>query len=340
MDGLLLPEIWIQILSELEMSTIKILCNASTYIQNLCKISYVRKLLANVYYNDIFNTSNLSEDQFYNKVKPLKMRMIKNNILNVLCHNIRFTLSKGILSSTTCDIPLDNEYFNIYKNISYFRDLFCENKSSGVKSRVINISQDYSVVQNTTYIITHKKEYYICTSNTFRINMYQIIIPLNIVQLNKNFCLSDTGEIYAVDFDDSKGPDFIIGQQWKVVTDILIFDKLLYFYKINFYQKIISFSKTLYSANLLLENGNVCEINQILGLKTFNSKDIIQIFDGDYFLDNKGNIYYNDVLKIKTNKNIIEICVSCMIIYALDDEMNIFVYYGQKIIKSLDLLNL
>jgi hypothetical protein len=93
------------------------------------------------------------------------------------------------------------------------------------------------------------------------------------------------------------------------------------------------------------------------GLKIDSYNPIIQIYEvnnNNYCLDNQGNILYYSVVnyidssslhyKIKTSKNLIEICVDSdeKYIYALDDNMNLFIYDNdsRELVKNYDLLKL
>jgi hypothetical protein len=365
-ESLFPSEIFRELISNMNYDSIKETCNSSRDMKILCHTKDMRNLLISKFMKDSLNTRNFTEDElnFYEKVKPLKRRMCLSNdsekqtILNISYNNLLFTLYNNILTYQESDINqiISSEIYlgydeinNVFEkqdiNIILYNDgiVMRDDKTKiPITNKVINI-ESFPDNKNNINIITNKKECY-----SWNGNLYQYTTPFNVIQRTEYYCLTDKGEVYVKNNEDLEIPDNIEPDAFGEVGQIIngIFDKLeeVKYYKIHGLPRIAQLTtKEIF----LSEDGGFWyvdydDLTPVLSNK-YKYNNIIQIYElkhVNYYLDNKGTIF-TPIYKIETFKNLIEIAINSdeSYIYALDNEMNLYVYnISGQFLQSYDLL--
>lgn len=345
---MLLPEIWVYIILHLDYNTIKKLCLMNMYIKNLCNTNHVRKLLVAKFSQDSLNTSNFTRDEliFYEKIKSLKNKRMflrkneqfysEDDNLYILYNDYLITLPQYKSKEHFIEqrkkslerkqpTSKDLRYLTGSDNDGNCTDVNFLNSFYPLNKFIINILIDNSAGISIT---TKEGETY---KFGYKCRFIQINAPFIIIQSIGNLYLSHDGDIYQGDRFNSNNP----------LSKIEGLDKI----------------KELASEHKLLSvNGNVYIRHADAGSKVFelieNLKNIKQIYlnrpdYGSYYLDNQCNIisnYYDGDLyfKIVTEQNIIEIISVGNFIYALNDNMKLYMYtkFDRAFYHSYDLLDL
>jgi len=346
---ILLSDLFIHVIPYLDYYTLKKLCITSIYIKNLCNTNYNRKLLIDKFSKDSLNTSAFTQDElrFYDKIKPLKNRrmFLKKNKQFISDNNNLYILYNNYLITLPQYKSINNKYLKDPENLKRkqptnkelryltgsdnngnctnenFMDMFYP-----LDKFIINILIDFRTGINIT---TKEGEIYKFEYlNHFQMN--KINTPFTLIQSIGNLYLSDDGDVYQKDkFNDNN-----------------------LYYKIQELDKI----KELITEHILLSiDGNVYTRYIDGGSTNFelnkNLKNIKQIYPSEYdyasyYLDIKGDIHkylhYNLKYIIITNQNIIEIISIGNFIYALSDDMKLYVYDKSDGVYyyNYDLLNL
>jgi len=336
MDNIILPEIWMQIILYLDYNSIKNLCKAKEYIKHLCKIN--RKLLVDKFLVNSFDTSSFTDDEleYYQQIRSLEQRMRFKSHPN-LCLNYNNHLFVFNGESLTVH---DNHHKTIYVNdrkITLSNDgvVRIDDRILNINSIVINIIKNNDII----YIITIKKELYIWDTQY----LYSISTPFNIKQCVGQLYLTDKGKLYVVRRDNDED-GYILGMQCNMETKE---STPLIFYKMNNLSNIV---KILSYDMVIDKNGDVFIYESIDScFKLLEKyKNVIQMeryFFGSVFLyEDHGLYYYDNKGKIKLefgelNANVTEFLYYQGIIYALNDEMKLYVFENNKLYRTYDLLS-
>lgn len=164
--------------------------------------------------------------------------------------------------------------------------------------------------------------------------------------------MTDKGEVYVTGcIENITGciqniiehiQNVIFGTKVRYVDGYCVSKEIMNFYKVSNHHNIVQISYH----HFLTENGDVYSLDSNFKLN-FHYSNILQICNHrnkcyqngiyNYFLDNKGNIYYDHIF-VEISTNIIEIFANDTFFYALDDEMMLYVYFSHKLIQTYDLL--
>ena len=324
--SILPEELWAKILLNMNYSTMKRFSSTNKYMNNLYIKS--RKLLVSKFSEDRFNTSNFNE-----KIKLIKKRMIyKNGKYLIINYNGYYI--------TICEKSQEMKFlefleYNYIKteDDSVFKLEIKDESLSDLKSKIENMLY---ITYDETKSSNERDEEYRGVNN---LNIQNHDLPFNILQLYENLCLSDDGDIYVVYRSwNSETPE-----RPKIIEGL---DKI---------------REIIWGQGLLSVNGDIYRKSDGIFLFDKRFSNIIKVHirciapHGDilYYLDNKGNIMRehsydgsddsndsNDYTIIETGKNIIEISTSRKFLYALDDNMKLYIYFNEKLIKEYDLLDL
>lgn len=371
------PEIFIELINNMNYNSIKRTCNTSNSMKKLCQTKDVKDILINKFMKDSLDTSKFTKDQleFYEKVKPLKRRMCLSRnvngdkVLNIVYNKLLFalTLNKSLTSKESNINEISNrekikyvENKNIFVDFNVILDntgkVYINESEDELKDELIpilteaiSISKDQYTDQSFSIIniITSKKECYIWSAGS----IFKIILPFNIIQRCNYFYLTDEGEVYmrhnvhtrvnnivAVTGNDIHFKDGKLNNKYNLMH---------YYYKINGLPHIKQITST---GGVLSTSGDVYNINwtDLSVNKMVSHSNIIQICEDKqykYCLDNKGNIsnYFGGSGTFQnfiTSQNIIEILIDNMTLYALDDKMKLYTYSSIGLNKTYNFLDL
>jgi hypothetical protein len=355
-------EIFRELIGNMNYNSIKKTCNSSLDMKILCHTKDMRNILVSKFMRDSLNTSSFTDDEldFYDKVKPLKTRMCLTNkdnqtILTICYNKLLVTLKNGKLNHEESDVNeiVTSHLYEGYNRANGFEireintilyddgRITKDNVIFPLTNKIINISE-YPFAKGNFNIITNKKEFYQWNGLT----LLQYVNPFNVIQRFTFACLTDKGEVYTIGDEDIEIPADIkpdaFGEIGKIEDGI--YRKLADFeyYKLHDLPRIIALTTT---GEAISENGDVWVLDyyNLTAKKSDKYSNIIQIYEDkytNYYLDNKGNIF-TDSTKIETSKNLIEIAIDSdeEKIYALDDEMNLYIYnISGKLLQHYDLL--
>ena len=364
-DSLFPHEILIELIGNMNYNSIIKTCNSSKDMKKLCQTKDMRNVLVSKFMRDSLDTSTFTDDElnFYDKVKPLKTRMcltIKDNqtILTICYNKLLVTLKNGKLTHEESDINevVTSHVYEGYNNVTGFEireintilyddgKITTDNVIFPITNKVINISE-YPFAKSNFNIITNKKECYQWNGLT----LLQYVNPFNVIQRFTFACLTDKGEVYTIGDDDIEIPANInpdnFGEIGKIEDGIYTKLEDLEYYKLHDLPRIISLTTT---GEFISEDGDIWTVDyyNLTVKKSDKYTNIIQIYEGkytNYYLDNKGNIFFEST-RIETFKNLIEIIVDSnkAKIYALDNDMNLYVYNisDSKLLQHYDLLKI
>jgi len=356
------PEIFRELIGNMNYNSIKKTCNSSLDMKILCNTKDMRNILVSKFMTDSLNTSTFTDDEldFYDKVKPLKRRMcltIKDNrtILTICYNNLLFTLKNDKLTYEESDINeiVTSHLYEGYNSANGFEireintilyddgRITTDNVLFPITNKVINISE-YPLAKSNFNIITSKKECYQWNG----LRLFQYINPFNVIQRLTFTCLTDKGEVYTIGDEDIEIPANFKPDAFGEIGQVNdgVYKKLqdLEYYKLHDLPRIVALTTT---GEFISEDGDIWTLDyyNLIVKKSDNYSNIIQIYEGkytDYYLDSKGNIF-TSVNKIETSKNLIEITVNSdeEKIYGLDDDMNLYIYnISGELLHSYDLL--